>query len=224
MMRIVIYGASGMVGRGTLNQSLSASDVEKVIIVVRRSLNIQHEKLSEIVISDLNQTHDLDMIKNFDACFYCLGVSASGMTEAQYSAINYDLTINIAKALQANNPDMTFVYISGAGTDSTEQGKIMWARVKGKTENTLKSMNFKAVYLFRPAMIQPLDGIESQTTSYRIFYKLLKPFFPIIQRVAPNALLTTQSIADAMLNAVRFGYHTEILEVKDIIKLSKINL
>lgn len=174
--------------------------------------------------SDLNQTHDLAIIKDFDACFYCLGVSASGMTEVQYSAINYDLTINIAKALQANNPNMTFVYISGAGTDSTEKGKIMWARVKGKTENTLKSMNFKAVYLLRPAMIQPLDGIESQTKNYRIFYKLLKPFFPIIQRVAPNALLTTQSIADAMLNTVRFGYHTKILEVKDIIQLSKTNL
>ena len=168
-MKIVIYGASGMVGRGMLNQSLSASDVEKVIIVVRKSLNIQHDKLSEIVTSDLNQTHDLAIIKDFDACFYCLGVSASGMTEVQYSAINYDLTINIAKALQANNPNMTFVYISGAGTDSTEKGKIMWARVKGKTENTLKSMNFKAVYLLRPAMIQPLDGIESQTKSYRIF-------------------------------------------------------
>ena len=223
-MKIVIYGASGMVGRGMLNQSLSASDVEKVIIVVRKSLNIQHDKLSEIVTSDLNQTHDLAIIKDFDACFYCLGVSASGMTEVQYSAINYDLTINIAKALQSNNPNMTFVYISGAGTDSTEKGKIMWARVKGKTENTLKSMDFKAVYLLRPAMIQPLDGIESQTKSYRIIYKVLKPFFPIIQRVAPNALLTTQSLADAMLNTVRFGYHTKILGVKDIIQLSKTNL
>ena len=220
-MKIIIYGASGMVGRGVLLQSLKASDVEKVVIVVRKSLGIQHDKLIEIISSDLNQTEYLEPIQNFDACFYCLGISAAGLTEVQYQAVNYDLTIHVANALVPSNPNMTFVYISGAGTDSTEQGKIMWARVKGKTENTLQDIPFKSVYSFRPAVIQPLDGIESQTTSYRIFYKLAKPFFPIIQYFMPNAILTTQSLGNAMLNAARIGYNKPILEVKDIIQLSK---
>ena len=220
-MNVIIYGASGMVGRGVLLQSLKATDVEKVVIVVRKSLGLQHDKLEEIITSDLNQTEYLEPIQNFDACFYCLGISATGLTEAQYQAVNYDLTIHVANTLVQSNPNMTFVYISGAGTDSTEQGKIMWARVKGKTENTLKDMSFKSVYSFRPAVIQPLDGIESQTTSYRIFYKLAKPFFPIIRHFMPNAILTTQSLGDAILNAARIGYHKPILEVKDIIQLSK---
>lgn len=221
-MKVMIYGASGMVGRGVLNQCLIASDVETVVIVVRKSLGIAHPKLQEIIEADLNQTDSLNQIQDFDACFYCLGISTTGVTEAQYTAVNYQLTVNVAQALEAHNPNMTFVYVSGAGTDSTEQGKTMWARVKGKTENTLKAMNFKAVYLFRPAMIQPLDGIESQTTSYRIFYKFLTPFFPIIQHIAPNSLLSTQSIAEAMLNAVRVGYQKPVLEVKDIVQLSKL--
>lgn len=220
-MKIIIYGASGMVGRGVLLQSLNAADVEKVVIVVRKSLGIQHDKLIEIITSDLNQTEYLEPIQNFDACFYCLGISAAGLTEAQYQAVNYDLTIQVANTLVQTNPNMTFVYISGAGTDSTEQGKIMWARVKGKTENALKDMHFKSAYSFRPAVIQPLDGIESQTTSYRIFYKIAKPFFPIIKYLMPNAILTTQSLSDAMLNAARVGYDKPILEVKDIIQLSK---
>ena len=220
-MKVIIYGASGMVGRGVLNQCLSATDVNEIVIVVRKSLNLSHEKLSEIVVPDLNETSYLNAIHHFDACFYCLGISASNVSEAQYTAVNYDLTVNVAQSLELTNPTMCFIYVSGAGTDSTEQGKSMWARVKGRTENKLKTMKFKSVYLFRPAMIQPLDGIESQTTSYRLFYKFLKPFFPIIQRISPNALLTTQSIGDAMLNAVRFGYPTQILEVKDIVQLSK---
>lgn len=221
-MKVVIYGASGMVGRGVLNQCLAAPDVENVVIVVRKNLNLKHPKLIEIVESDLNHTENLLQIQNFDACFYCLGISSSGVTEAQYTAVNYHLTVKVAQALEKHNPNMTFIYVSGAGTDSTEQGKTMWARVKGKTENTLKSMNFKAVYLFRPAMIQPLDGIESQTMSYRIFYKFLKPLFPVIKCIAPNTLLSTQSLGDAMLNAVRIGYSKQILEVKDIVQLSKV--
>ena len=222
-MKVIIYGASGMVGRGVLNQCLTAPDIEKVVVVVRKSLNFTHAKLTEMIVPDLSNTEYLSSIQDFDACFYCLGISSAGMTEAQYSAITYDLTINTAYALKKFNPQMTFVYVSGAGTDSTEHGKTMWARVKGKTENKLLNLEFKAVYLFRPGLIQPLDGVESQTTSYRIFYKLFKPFFPIVKCIAPNILLTTHSIGDAMLNAVRFGYPTPRLEVKDILQLSKIN-
>jgi len=151
--------------------------------------------------------------------FFCIGQSAAGKTEEQYQQITFELTTKNANALELNNPDMTFIYVFGNGTDSTEQGKIMWARIKRKTENALLKMNFKAVYLFRPAVIQPLDGIQSKTKSYQLFYKVIKPFFPILKYIVPNLILTTQSIGIAMVNAVRLGYPTHILEVQDIVKL-----
>ncbi len=219
-MKIIIFGASGMVGQGVLKECLLADDVKEVTVVGRKNLDIQNSKLKQVITADLHQTDYLNNIQNFDACFFCLGISASGLSEQQYHAITYDLTIQIAKALETNHPNMTFIYVSGSGTDSSEQGKVMWARVKGKTENALLRMNFKAVYLFRPAIIQPLDGIQSKTKSYRLFYKIMNPILPLIKRLSPHSILTTSSIGVAMLNAVRSGYPTHILEVKDIAQLA----
>ena len=219
-MKIIIFGASGMVGQGVLKECLLADDVKEVTVVGRKNLDIQNSKLKQVITADLHQTDYLNNIQNFDACFFCLGISASGLSEQQYHATTYDLTIQIAKALETNHPNMTFIYVSGSGTDSSEQGKVMWARVKGKTENALLRMNFKAVYLFRPAIIQPLDGIQSKTKSYRLFYKIMNPILPLIKRLSPLSILTTSSIGVAMLNAVRSGYPTHILEVKDIAQLA----
>ncbi len=219
-MKIIIFGASGMVGQGVLKECLLADDVKEVTVVGRKNLDIQNSKLKQVITADLHQTDYLNNIQNFDACFFCLGISASGLSEQQYHATTYDLTIQIAKALETNHPNMTFIYVSGSGTDSSEQGKVMWARVKGKTENALLRMNFKAVYLFRPAIIQPLDGIQSKTKSYRLFYKIMNPILPLIKRLSPHSILTTSSIGVAMLNAVRSGYPTHILEVKDIAQLA----
>lgn len=219
-MKIIIFGASGMVGQGVLKECLLADDVKEVTVVGRKNLDIQNSKLKQVITADLHQTDYLNNIQNFDACFFCLGISASGLSEQQYHAVTYDLTIQIAKALETNPPNMTFIYVSGSGTDSSEQGKVMWARVKGKTENALLRMNFKAVYLFRPAIIQPLDGIQSKTKSYRLFYKIMNPILPLIKRLSPHSILTTSSIGVAMLNAVRSGYPTHILEVKDIAQLA----
>lgn len=219
-MKVIIFGASGMVGQGILNESLLASDVTHIKVIGRKKQDIEHSKIDQLGVTDLSQTDYLESIRDYDACFFCIGQSAAGMTEEQYQQVTYELTTKIANALELNNPDMTFIYVSGSGTDSSEQSKTMWARIKGKTENALLKMNFKAVYLFRPAIIQPLDGIQSKTKSYQLFYKVIKPFFPILKYIAPNSILTTQSIGIAMLNAVRRGYPKHILEVQDIVKLS----
>jgi uncharacterized protein YbjT (DUF2867 family) len=155
-------------------------------------------------------------LQNFDACFFCLGVSSAGLSEAQYTQVTYDLTLAAARTLVRLNPQMIFVYVSGAGTDSTEKGRSMWARVKGRTENALLRLPFKAVYLFRPGVIQPLDGIQSKTGSYRMLYVLFKPFFPILRALFPLQTLTTQSIGHAMLAVVRNGATQAVLEARDI--------
>ncbi|MDI3452895.1 hypothetical protein QLG01_06780 [Acinetobacter sp. V89_4] len=219
-MKIVIFGASGMVGEGVLKESLLASDVTHITVIARKKLDRIDAKLDQIIIPDLYKTEYLQSIQNYDACFFCIGQSVTGLTEEEYQHVTYELTTRIAQAVVTHNPDMTFIYVSGSGTDSSESGKTMWARIKGKTENALLKMDFKAVYLFRPAIIQPLDGIQSKTKSYRLFYRIMKPFFPIFKFVVPNSILTTQSIGIAMLNAMRRGYSTNILEVKDIVKLS----
>lgn len=220
-MKIIIYGASGMVGKGILYECLNTPDVEQIIVVVRKSLQIQHQKLQEIVTNDLANDPTLDKIHDIDGCFYCLGVSSAGMSEAEYTALTYDLTINVARKLLNQNPSLTFTYVSGGGTDNTEQGKTMWARVKGKTENHLQQMPFKGAYSFRPMMILAPKGIESKTTSYRWMYKVFYPFFPLVKKLAPNSISTTSDIAKAMLNCVRNGYKKNILEVEDINQLAK---
>ncbi|EOW9353375.1 epimerase [Vibrio cholerae] len=221
-MNILIFGASGMVGQGALREALSAADVKQIFVIGRRQLTSTDKRLTQIICEDFTQLpQSIEHLPKIDACFFCLGQSSSGMNEQQYRAVTYDLTLSAAHALVQNNTNMTFIYVSGTGTDRSEQGKIMWARVKGSTENALLSCGFSAVYLFRPAVIIPLDKIRSRTVSYRIFYQIMTPLFPLLMRLFPTYILTTRDIGQAMLNAVRDGYYKPILEVKDIAMLAK---
>jgi uncharacterized protein YbjT (DUF2867 family) len=221
-MNILIYGATGMVGQGVLRASLQAADVAKVVTVGRSPSGVQHSKLQDLLLPDLMQYEGVEaQLQGFDACFFCLGVSAAGMDEAAYTRLSYDLTMQAARVLARLNPQMTFVYVSGAGTDSSEKGGSMWARVKGRTENGLQTLGFKAVYLFRPGMIQPLHGIRSKTASYRVFYSLFKPLLPLLRALLPKQILTTESVGLAMLEAARHGAPRPVLETADIYQLAQ---
>jgi uncharacterized protein YbjT (DUF2867 family) len=220
-VRVLLYGASGMIGQGVLRQCLIDLDVDEVVAIGRASTGVQYSKLREVIAPDLVAATETEVTgAAFDACFFCLGVSAARLSEAEYSRITYDLTLSIASILSRTNPQMTFIYVSGAGTDSSERGSVMWARVKGRTENVLRRLPFKAVFLFRPGIIQPVNGERSRTTLYRVVYTVLAPIAPLLQRLFPRQILTTESIADAMLNAVRHGAPKAVLEVADIQLLS----
>jgi uncharacterized protein YbjT (DUF2867 family) len=221
-MNVLLFGATGMVGQGVLRECLLAPDVEKVTAVGRTAPGQRHEKLHPVIHADLFDLRAIESdLKGYDACFFCLGVSSSGMSEADYTRLTYDITISVARTLTPLSPEMTFIYVSGAGTDSTEKGRSMWARVKGRTENALLRMPFKAVYLFRPGMIQPLHGIRSKTPAYRILYSLMKPLLPVLRGLFPNAVLTTESVGRAMLAAARQGAPKPVLEAADIKALAK---
>jgi len=216
-MKVLLFGATGMVGLGVLRECLAAADVERVVTVGRTTTGQRHARLEEIVLRDLLDYSGIeDRLQGFDACFFCLGVSSAGLSEAEYSRVTYDVTLAAADRLARLNPQMTFIYVSGAGTNSSEQGRSMWARVKGKTENALLRLPFKAVYLFRPGIIQPLHQVQSKTASYRVFYSLARPLLPLLRRLMPNVVLTTEVIGQAMLNAVRRGANKAVLETKDI--------
>ena len=215
-MKVLIFGATGMVGQGVLRECLRDSDVELVVTIGRTPSADQNPKLRGIVHRDLADLSAIEAdLSGFDACFFPLGVSSSGMTEADYERVTFNLTVAVAETLSRLNPGMTFIYVSGAGTDSSEKGRIMWARVKGRTENALLSLPLKA-YMFRPGIIQPLDGIKSKTTSYRIGYSLMKPVLPLLHWALPNQVLTTREIGQAMLAVAKRGYEKKILETKDI--------
>jgi uncharacterized protein YbjT (DUF2867 family) len=216
-MNVLIFGATGMVGQGVLRECLQAGDVDRVMTVGRSDSGAQHPKLRGLVVPDLMRYHGLESdLQGFVACFFCLGVSSVGLDEAQYTRLTYDLTLAAAEVLVRLNPQMTFVYVSGAGTDSTEQGRSMWARVKGRTENALQRLPFKAVYLFRPGMIQPLHGERSKTTSYRVIYTLARPLLPLLRALFPRQVLTTESVGRAMLAVARHGAPKSVLEAGDI--------
>jgi uncharacterized protein YbjT (DUF2867 family) len=216
-MNVLLFGATGMVGQGVLRECLAASDVDLVQTVGRLPTGQSHPRLREVVHPDLFDSSAIaDRLQGFDACFFCLGVSSAGMSEADYTRLTYDLTLSVGRTLASRNPAMTFIYVSGAGTDSTEQGRSMWARVKGRTENALQRLPFKAVYLFRPGIIQPLHGIRSKTSSYQLFYSLTKPLLTPLRGLLPNVILTTQIMGQAMLNAARHGAPKPVLEAADI--------
>jgi uncharacterized protein YbjT (DUF2867 family) len=223
-VNVLIFGATGMVGQGVLRECLAAPDVGMVKTVGRTPTGQRHIKLSELVHAEMWHYEGIDEeLSNFDACFFCIGVSAAGprMDEAKYTHITYDMTLAVANALLRLNPDMVFVYVSGVGADSTEKSKVMWERVRGKTENALLALPFRGVYIFRPGMIQPLDGIQSKTPAYRIFYTLFKPLLPLLRRALPNQIVTTAQVGQAMLNAVRRGAPKRVLESPDISALSR---
>jgi uncharacterized protein YbjT (DUF2867 family) len=220
-MKIVLFGGSGMVGQGVLRECLLDEDVATVVSIVRKPTAQKHDKLQEIIHDDFLDYSTLKTeFAGADACFYCLGVSSGGMEEEEYRRLTYDLTLSAGKALSDLNRDLVFVYVSGQGTDSTEKGRVMWARVKGKTENALLRLPIKAAYMFRPGLIQPLHGIKSKTKAYRILYTLTAPILPLLKALFPNNVTTTEQVGRAMLKVTKSGYPRSILEVKDINSLS----
>ncbi len=215
-MKVIVFGATGMVGQGVLRESLLANDVVSVAAVGRSSSGQHDPKLTEIVQKDLSNLSAIeDKLRGYDACFFALGVSSVGLAEADYERVTYGFTVAAGEAQARVNPSMTFVYVSGQGTDSSEKGRTMWARVKGRTENALLRLPLEA-YMFRPGFIQPLDGIKSRTALYNAMYTLLRPLVPVFRNAMPNQFLTTRQIGQAMLNVARHGYKTRILEVRDI--------
>ena len=220
-MKVIVVGASGMVGQGVLRECLLDPGVERVLVVGRRALGKTDAKLVERTVPDLA---DLSAIEGehagYDACFFCLGVTSAGLQEPAYRKVTYDITAAFAAALARRSPGLTFVFVSGRGTDSTERGPVMWARVKGAAENVVLKAGFKAVYLFRPGIIQPLHGARSRTAAYRFLYVLLMPLVWLMKAVSPDAITTTERVGVAMLEAARRGAPTTILENGDINRLA----
>jgi uncharacterized protein YbjT (DUF2867 family) len=215
-MKVLVFGATGMVGQGVLLECLRAPEVVEVAAVGRSATGTKNRKLTEIVHGDLASYAVIeDHLRGFDACFFSLGVSSSGMKEAAYERVTYGFTLAAAEALARLNPGMTFIYVSGAGTDSTERGRIMWARVKGRTENALLRLPLNA-FLFRPGLIEPLDGIRSRTPLYRVIYALARPLLPLLRWALPNQVLSTRDVGQAMLSVAKHGYAKRILETRDI--------
>ena len=209
-----------MVGKGLLMECLENPNIESVLTINRQPGNIKNNKLKEILHSDFYNFSTLtEEFKGYNACFFCLGVSAAGLSEQEYHKITYGLTVNFAETLLKINPELTFCYVSGAGTDSTEKGRMMWARVKGKTENALLAMPFKASYMFRPGFIQPLKGIKSKTQIYNVIYILFKPLYFALKPFK-GFVTNTESLGKAMINVALNGFHKKIIESKDINKLA----
>ncbi|MEJ0035874.1 MAG: NAD-dependent epimerase/dehydratase family protein [Gammaproteobacteria bacterium] len=216
-MKVLLFGATGMVGQGVLRECLLADDVTSVVTVGRTRVQADHPKLRQIVHEDLYDYRAVESeLTPFDACFFCLGTSSAGKTEAQYRRVTFDLTMAVASTLARLNPSMVFVYGSGAGADSSGAGPVMWAKVRGQTENALQKLPFRAVYAFRPGVIQPLHGATSKTRAYRVFYSLTRPLLPIVRKLFPKFVLTTVTIGQAMLNTVRYGAPKTVLEAADI--------
>jgi uncharacterized protein YbjT (DUF2867 family) len=216
-VKLILFGASGMVGQGVLRECLLDGEVERVLSIGRSAIGRQHAKLQELRHENFLDYSDVeDQLAGFDACFFCLGVSSAGMTEERYTRVTYDIALAAARTLARLNPKMTFIYVSGMGTDSSGHGRSMWARVKGKTENDLLGLPFKAVYMFRPAVIVPLHGIKSKTMVYRIFYAALGPLLPLLKGRFPKYVTTTEQIGRAMLKVAKDGWPKQVLENSDI--------
>lgn len=216
-MNILIFGATGMVGQGVLRECLLAPDVERVVTIGRSVTGNTHPKLYELVHKDMYDYSGIESeLKGFDACFFCLGVSSVGMKEPDYKRVTYDLTLAAATVLARLNPGMTFTYVTGAGTDSTERGSSMWARVKGATENALLRLPFKAAYMFRPGVIQPLNGARSKTPLYNGIYVVIAPLLSLAYRLWPDRMTTTEQVGRAMLIVARRGAPKALLETPDI--------
>jgi len=219
-MKVIIFGVSGMVGQGVLRECLADPQVMAVLAVGRSATDTRNPKFQEIVHSDLLDLQGRESeLAGYDACFFCLGATAAGLTEAAYSAINHDIPVVVGTTLARINPGMTFIYVSGTGTDSSEQGRVMWARVKGKTENDLLSLDLNA-YMLRPAFIQPMHGEVSKTAIYRIGIAVLKPVFPLLRVLFPGFVTTTERLGQVMLNLARAGGPRRVLENRDINELA----
>jgi uncharacterized protein YbjT (DUF2867 family) len=219
-MKVILFGATGMVGQGVLRECLLDPGVERVLAVGRRPSGKSHAKLQELQHSDFTDFSRAERdLAGYDACFFCLGVSSAGMKEADYRHVTYDFTLAAARTLARLNPGMTFIYVSGTGTDSSEKGRVMWARVKGETENALLRLPFKAAYMFRPAGIQPLHGITSGTSWYRVLITAMTPLFPALRALFPKWITTTEHLGRAMIEVARRGHPKRVLESAEIVAL-----
>jgi uncharacterized protein YbjT (DUF2867 family) len=219
-LRVILFGATGMVGEGVLMEALRHSDVESVLVVGRRSCGMQHPRLTEIVHTDLQNVAPIaDALKGYNACFFCLGVTSIGKTEEEYTSTTYMLTMHVAQVLSRQNPGMTFCYVSGSGTDSTEQGRLMWARVKGRTENDLRKLSFKAVFNFRPGFIKPARG---QKNAFRIA-RVAGVLYPVWRFLFPRYVCTMNDLGMAMIEVATHGDGQAIEENTDIARLAEKN-
>jgi len=216
-MKVILFGGSGMVGQGVLRECLHDPDVRSVLSIGRSATGQRHVKLRELIHRDFLDFSPIEgELSGFDACFFCLGVSSAGMKEEDYRRVTYDFTMAAARTLARLNPNMTFVYVSGMGTDSSERGRTMWARVKGKTENELLRLPFKAAYMFRPGLIVPLHGIKSKTRIYRLFYAATGPLLGLLNAAFPKYVTTTEQVGRAMIRVAKQGAPKPVLENSDI--------
>ena len=216
-IKAIITGTTGMVGEGVLHECLNHPDVEQVLVINRKPCGVTHPKLKEIIHSDFyNITPIQSQLNGYNACFFCLGVTSVGLNEAEYRRLTYDLTMHVATILSQKNPEMTFCYVSGASTDSSEKGKVMWARVKGKTENDLMKLPFKKVYAFRPGYMQPTPGLKNILK----MYAFLSWSYPLLRSLFPNHVSTLQEVGLAMIRCAKKDYGKSILEVKDIVQIA----
>lgn len=219
-MRVIITGATGMVGEGVLHECLQHNDVEQVLIVNRRPFGLTHPKLREVIHKDFQDFSPIENeLAGYDACFFCMGVTSLGKSEAEYRVLTYDVTLGFATLCSKHNPDMTFCYVSGSGTDSSEQGKVMWARVKGKTENDLMRLHFKRVFAFRPGYMQPTKGLKNVLSGYR----WLGWAYPLWRVLFPNFVTTLKEVGLAMIHVAQDGYDKPVIEVRDIKAIASIN-
>ena len=222
-MKVILFGSTGMIGQGVLTECLKDTQIESVLVVNRQSCKVTHAKLIEIIHNDFFDLSAISkQLSGYDACFYCLGVTSAGLSEADYHRNTFELTTKVADAVLKANKSISFCYISGAGADSSEKGKTMWARVKGKTENALLHMPFKSAYMFRPGYIQPLNGIESRTKLYRIMYAIFKPFYFILKHYE-GMVTNTETLGKAMIAVVLKGSDKRILESRDINEIVRNN-
>lgn len=222
MKKVIITGATGMVGKGVLLECLDHEFIDEVLLIGRNPVGMNHPKIKELILKDLSDfSGSKDQLSGYDACYFCMGISSAGMKQEEYERITYDYTLALAKTLYELSPQMTFNYVSGQGTDSTEKGRIMWARVKGKTENDILKMGFKQAYMFRPGMIIPLRGIKSRTKLYQFMYDYFMWMVKLTKFISPDSVVDTTQMGHAMINSMLRGYDKNILTPKDIIALSK---
>lgn len=213
---VIITGATGMVGKGVLLECIDSPEVSAILVINRNPIDLVHPKMKEIIHQDFFDWSPMrDQLSGYDACYFCLGVSAAGMKEVDYRKLTYDLTLGFAREVLAANPGMTFCYVSGAGTDSSEKSRMMWANVKGKTENDLLALGFKSAFMFRPGFIRPLKGIKSRTPLYNAVYALIRPFYSLIMRM-PGYATDTVTLGKAMIQVTLKGFHKNTLESLDI--------
>lgn len=216
--KAILFGGTGMVGEGVLHEALKDNAVQSILVVGRRSCTVEHQKLQELLHDDFfDYTAIEDRLSGYNACFFCLGVTSVGKGEEEYRRLTYDLTMSAARTLSRLNPGMVFCYVSGLGTDSTERGRRMWARVKGKTENDLMRLPFKSVYAFRPGFIKPTPGLKNSLA----FSKVLAPLYPVFKLLLPKYVCTLEDVGRAMIRAVESGYPKRVLECMDITELSR---